>query len=409
MRLVKAPWRLFLFVFLLTSGGDGLLGQNLLRTKGLCLFDTNSSPDDLYAFSSDVAMEARVDSLVGLAGLDRNFVVATANIPKAAAAIVAPNRMLLYSQEDFQETGNRATTNWNHLAVLCHQLSHLLLQHTLTTIPAERKREELEADQFAGTLLHAFGSTLDQSLIVYRSLPARGTARLYPSRAERLVAVEKGWRSLGDTIVTNFVTEAAVPSFPLPPPRPSAWKELPLGKLKAAHKGNITLGELGSQLQKAFARAGYNQLSFYSTAPQGFAIVTGVEQMTVDGSPKTEDRFSVKISAPRLFSLSSYLQALLGPSKGHFRIVAVVVSPMPLTYTPEPASLRHSIDWLWGGMTRLPDTIAKRPLTSEYTCTALVYEFVQPSAFTEAVLRVPGSLSAEEHLAKGGVWQNLQF
>lgn len=294
----KAIWLVYLLTLSISSG-SWTFGQNLLRTESLCLFDTNSPRDDLYTFSSDIAMEARVDSLVGLAGLDRDFVVAAANISKAAGAITAPNRMLLYSQEQFQES--KTATNWSHLAILCHQLGHLLLRHTLTTVPEERKHEELEADRFAGTLLHAFGGTLVQSQIVYRSLPARESTHLYPSRAERLAAVEEGWRSLGDTVITNFVTEAAVPSFPLPPPRPSAWKELSLERLRTSHS-NVTLGELGTHIQQVFARAGYDQLSFYSTAPQGFAIVTGVEQITVDGSPRAgADRFSVKVSPPDCF------------------------------------------------------------------------------------------------------------
>jgi len=410
MRSMKAPWFLLLLVYAYMGDHEVLLAQSLVKANGLCIFDASSTKEALYSFSSDIAMEGRVDSLVGLAGLDRNFVVATANISRPAAAAIGPTRMLLYTQEDFPGTAAQTEVNWSHLAVLCHQLGHLLLGHTLTIVPEERRREELEADRFAGTLLHAFGGTLEQSQSAYRSLPARGAAPLYPSRAKRVAAVEEGWRSLGNTIITNFVTESAVPSFSLPPPRPSTWKELPLDRLRAAHGDNITLGELGAKLQKAFTNAGYDQLSFYSISPQGFAIVTGVEQMSVDGSPTSgANRFSVKVDAPRSFSLKSYLKALLGPLRGHFRIVVTIVSPVPLTYNPELASLRHSIDWLWSGMTRLPGTIARRPLTSEYSCTLLVYEFVQPSAFTEAVLLVPGSLSAQEHLAKGGVWQGLQF
>ena len=408
--MIKARWSLTaLAVAAVIAGRGNLLGQIPLSTERLCLFDTSSSEDKLFTFSSDVAIEARVDSLVALAGQDRSFVVASANIARAAAATTAPNSMLLYSQELFAETERGSATDWSHLTILCHQLAHLLLRHTLTAVPADRKLEELEADQFAGTLIHAFGGGLEQALSCYRDLPAHGpaTARLYPSKTERLAAAESGWRSLGESLVTNFVTEGAVPTFLLPPPRPSAWKEIPLERITGS-RSTVTLGELGALLEKAFIRAGYNQLNFYSIAPHGFAVVTQVEQVTVDGFPKSgTDRFSVKISAPRLFSLTSYLQALLGPSRGHFRLVTVLVSPVPLTYNPEPASLRHSIDWLWGGMTRLPASIARRPLTAEYSCTALVYEFTQPSAFTEAIVRVPGSLSAQDHLRRSGLWQAL--
>ena len=98
-------------------------------------------------------------------------------------------------------------------------------------------------------------------------------------------------------------------SFPQPPPKASSWTTL---KPELLHQPGqrASLRDVSHRIEAAFRKAGYVEWSYYAV-PKGFALVSQLEQFQLDGTPlKEPDRWSVSVSAPRVFSLESYIKAL---------------------------------------------------------------------------------------------------
>ena len=96
-------------------------------------------------------------------------------------------------------------------------------------------------------------------------------------------------------------------------------------------RANLHLADVANELERAFNSAGYVERSYYAV-PQGFAIAARLEMINPDGSPVAEaNRWSASIAPPKVFSLSSYLQALLGATPGEYRVVVFIVTAVPVT------------------------------------------------------------------------------
>jgi hypothetical protein len=164
-----------------------------------------------------------------------------------------------------------------------------------------------------------------------------------------------------------------------------------------------SLGDLNGFLTAALAQTGYREKSYYAV-PDGFALVTRLEQIEIDGRSKTLDRWSA--DAPQVHSLRAYLDALLRAAPGYYRVVALVVTDVPFTQSNGRVSESDALAWLRGGVPWLPTAIADRPYTAEVACTALIYEFERPAGGDPTIL-LPSRLDAHTHLVKSGLWDAL--
>src|SRR5262249_41929886 len=75
----------------------------------------------------------------------------------------------------------------------------------------------------------------------------------------------------------------AIPDFPGPPPRASAWAAVP-NALVLAGAQTPTFEEVEARLGRALDAAGYYQRSLFAV-PHGFAVVTQLERIEADGVP----------------------------------------------------------------------------------------------------------------------------
>jgi len=76
--------------------------------------------------------------------------------------------------------------------MLAHELGHHLEGHT-TSYVKPGPQIELQADQFAGYVLCKMGATLKQAQLVMYYIADTQSSATHPARADRLVAIEKGW------------------------------------------------------------------------------------------------------------------------------------------------------------------------------------------------------------------------
>ena len=188
------------------------------------------------------------------------------------------------------------------------------------------------------------------------------------------------------------------PEFPWPPPEASASVEIT--ELVKESRGKITkLGDVDNKLRRAFEASGYVEKSYFAV-PDGFALVTRLEQINPDGTPKDPGRWSLEREPLRNFSLREYLRALFFADPGLFRVVVFIVTPHPFSQSDKVIERDEAIDWLRVGLNRLPSSVASQEYTDEFRATALIYQFENPE--TREPRLSPSHLTGRDHLVGSG-------
>lgn len=193
---------------------------------------------------------------------------------------------------------------------------------------------------------------------------------------------------------------AELPSFPWPPPSPSTMMNLDDSALRVSGDGT-TLGQMDERLGQALRATGYVEKSYFAV-PDGFALVTRLEQIDPDGTPlDPPDRWSAEAGPVREFNLRSILRALFTANPGYFRILVFVATPQPFSQSDEEVRREEAVGWLRDGMNRLPIAVARQRYTEAFQTTVLVYEFEQPESGDPQL--VAGRLTARTHLQRSGL------
>jgi hypothetical protein len=200
---------------------------------------------------------------------------------------------------------------------------------------------------------------------------------------------------------------AKFPQFPWPPPRASATVVLPDEFVRRPADSVLRWGDVDRTLTSALDACGYFDRSYYAV-PDGFAIVTRLEQMQADGTSKAPpDRWAVEYKPVASFSLASYLRALFTANPGFYRIIVFVVTSQSFSQSPNGVTRNEALKWLQGGLDRLPADLAGREYTGQFACTALIYQFEQPGSAEGAKLDVPSDLPGRTQLERAKLWQAL--
>lgn len=199
-------------------------------------------------------------------------------------------------------------------------------------------------------------------------------------------------------------------SFPFPPPKASTYVEIKRNLLFADSAKSMTLAEVNDTLDQALTKAGYVEKSYYQV-PDGFALVTRLEKINEDGSPKPEQaRWVGAKEKQRIFSISDYLKQLFTANPGYYRIIVFIVTSQSFSQDgKQTVSREEAMNWLTEGNLQLPESIAQKSYTKQHKCTALVYQFERPnSAAQETILLTPSSVPATSHLTRSGLFKGLQ-
>jgi hypothetical protein len=198
--------------------------------------------------------------------------------------------------------------------------------------------------------------------------------------------------------------------FPFPPPKASTYTEIKRGLLIGQSSKEISFADLNEKLQKALSTAGYVEKSYYQI-PEGFALVTRLEKINEDGSPKPEEMRWVRgEEKQQIFSISDYLKQLFTANPGYYRIIVFIVTSKPFSQDgKQTVSREEAMNWLNDGNNELSEEIAAKKFTSKHKCTALVYQFERPnSAKQETVLVTPSPVPALYQLKRSGFFRGLQ-
>jgi hypothetical protein len=192
-----------------------------------------------------------------------------------------------------------------------------------------------------------------------------------------------------------------VPAFPWPPPAASAETMIPNSWLLTG--GGIDLTNVAVTLENALRAAKYPKWS-YSSVPNGFALVSQMEQIKADGTPSSEPaRWSTDLPVVANMTLFEFVRALINAQPGYYRVIVFIVTNQPWSRTGTQPTGVEADRWLAEGFTWLPESIGKLPYGPDYRTTALVYEFRKASKDATATLLEPSLTSADDHLKKAGI------
>jgi hypothetical protein len=166
------------------------------------------------------------------------------------------------------------------------------------------------------------------------------------------------------------------------------------------------------RLRESLNAAGYAESSYY-VIPNGFAVVTRLEQIEPNGRPRAgQSRWSVELTRVYPFSLGAYLRALFTADPGYYRVIALLVTDQPFSQSQERLTRERAIEMALGGLNTLPAGIAGQPYTTAVQCTALIYEFeLQRTSDSKPATRLllPSRLDARTHLAGSGLLAALNL
>ncbi len=208
-------------------------------------------------------------------------------------------------------------------------------------------------------------------------------------------------------VVRTYSPPHNIPQFPWPPPHPSAYSLIPSVLLPNLNNQEKLRG-IAKKLETAFDQAGYSQRKYYQV-PDGFALVSQLEQFNPDGSSKTPpDRWVTDYLPPKIFSLSSYIKALFTANPGRYRIIAFIVTSQPFKESKKTVTREEAMAWLDDGMVILPESIAKQPYTDKHYCTAYIYEFEQTGKEKKPLFKPLSNLTGKDHMIKSKLWASLK-
>ena len=398
-------FRSFLFCLIFTAFSAQTYAQELLNipTQNRCTASGTEWDDELYRFEANPKVQTWITDICAAGGVSQNFEVIQASVENVAAIYdpTTNKRYLLFSQ-NFIEKATRASV----YAALAHEIGHHVSEHRLTA--AMRNVEELEADEFMGYVLqklNGFGA-LEMAQKTIDILPTSYPSVISPEK--RREAIKTGWQRAESLLIIKKQGDYAndpnyekllKAQFPFPPPQCCSPLEIP----RSTFGNALKLGDVSSQLIAALNQQGYVYRSFMSV-PNGFAIVTQMEQYNADYTHRTdENRWN---NAPIGTSFSGYLDyflRLVMPSKAYFRTFVFIVTTDAITQNKEVVGKDKARDWYSQGINRLPKTVAELPYTEGVEVTALVYEFVVPDSNRQPKQNCP-SVNTQLHLQKSGIF-----
>ena len=208
-------------------------------------------------------------------------------------------------------------------------------------------------------------------------------------------AAKKGGKKYGSTYSKKFH------SFPIPIPKPTTFEALPNRFFSKCY----TLNDVDMTISNAIHNAGYFNKSYYYV-PEGFALVTQLEMIDEDGTPKKENERWFLNRYKSKFSISSYIRALFKANVGYYRCIVFIISREQFASSTKAPSRTEANNWIIFGFGTLPKEISEIP-NINYYYTAYVYEFKKPEN-SEAFL-LDNGIPCRQHLIKAKIWEKFNF
>lgn len=195
-----------------------------------------------------------------------------------------------------------------------------------------------------------------------------------------------------------------MPNFPWPPPncfqRKTIFKNL-------ATKAD-DLNDIDERLQRALDAAGYYQRSYYKT-PNGFALVTQMEQFAPDGQIKNRFRWADYPVQEDFDGVWDYFKSLIMPEPGRFRVFVFVVTNEVYGKSDQKFDQMKVRGLATSGYSQMPSAYAQSSVTKDHYLEALIYEFEAPQSTKKCTEKCPAYLDIQTHLTQSGLLGIIGF
>ena len=144
-----------------------------------------------------------IDKVLAVTNLKNRFIVLPcSNISNCQAIYYEGKPYILYNASFLDELKRMSFSekdivvsnkNWEALTVLTHEIGHHFNNHLNNPPPGVSSWQlELEADEFAGSVISRLGGSLKDAQTAYMNEPNTGSYT-HPSRSDRLASIAKGW------------------------------------------------------------------------------------------------------------------------------------------------------------------------------------------------------------------------
>ena len=170
-------------------------------------------------FTTDAEAERALTRIMNASGLAKNFaLIPCDNISNAVAVSYRGERYIIYDKK-FMSLISSRTNDWSNLTILAHEVGHHLNGHSIDLSMAkivepkslaEKRRQELEADEFAGFIMAKLGAPLSSVLssISLITTDDDDTFSTHPKRSRRLERLRVGYnKEKEDKSLVNSKTE----------------------------------------------------------------------------------------------------------------------------------------------------------------------------------------------------------
>ena len=157
-------------------------------------------------FTSNSEANDALNRILYVTGATPNFILMECDkINNAVAVTYKGERYILYDKK-FLSLVSSNTSSWSNTFILAHEVGHHINGHTkdialgnLMTRQEleEQRKEELEADYYAGFVLSKLGANLSQTTAAINLIGSQGDDRYstHPDRNKRIDAITRGWNN----------------------------------------------------------------------------------------------------------------------------------------------------------------------------------------------------------------------
>ncbi|HEX6915823.1 MAG TPA: hypothetical protein VF145_11315 [Chitinophagaceae bacterium] len=180
-----------IIIFLLAAGSAN--AQFQVEWKVLTNEGTGSAK--VSNFASVGQARNIIDEIISIMNLRVNFEVREANVPNAGAVFYNHKRYILYNPNFIRQIDRATGTDWASVSILAHEIGHHVKGHVFESNGGSSHRNELEADEFSGMVLRKMGASLEDAQIAMRLISADRASATHPGKADRLMAIAKGWNA----------------------------------------------------------------------------------------------------------------------------------------------------------------------------------------------------------------------
>ena len=167
------------------------------------------------SFYSDSEADKALGEILSVTGLKKNFILTPCDGVENATAISVKGERYIFYNKNFMKNIGGSSSN---IAILAHEVGHHLNNHARDitmyiggVIEPDSKevsrRQELEADEFAGFVMAKLGYSLNEAKEPFYKLSSNNddSYSTHPSRDKRLNAITEGYERAEDGSIEKIV------------------------------------------------------------------------------------------------------------------------------------------------------------------------------------------------------------